>query len=125
MYTNAGVGMSDYNLLRKRIIKFSEDRDWKQFHNPKDLSISISLEAAELLEHFQWKNPEEVKKQVTKKKDEIGEEMADIFNYLILLANELDLDLVKITGAKVEKSSAKYPIGKSKGSQKKYTELQG
>jgi NTP pyrophosphatase (non-canonical NTP hydrolase) len=109
--------------LKLQILKFRDDRDWKQFHNPKDLSISIALEAAELLEYFQWKSPEEVKERVDKKKEEIGEEMADILNYLILLAHELDIDLIEATSKKIEKSDKKYPVEKSKGTHKKYTEL--
>ena len=116
--------MSDLEKLTKNIIAFRDSRDWKQFHNPKDLAISLTLEAGELLEHFQWKNADEVREYLTKNKQDVSDEVADVFNYLILIANELDIDLVKVTAEKLEKSAAKYPVEKSKGNHKKYTELQ-
>lgn len=115
--------MSDLDKLKKEIIAFRDARDWKQFHNAKDLSLSLSLEAAELLEHFQWKNPEEIQKVVNSNKDEIGEEVADILNYLILLCEEVGIDILEVTRKKLSKSESKYPVDKSKGTHKKYTEL--
>jgi NTP pyrophosphatase (non-canonical NTP hydrolase) len=109
--------------LQNQIRKFCDDRDWDQFHNPKDLSISLSLEAAEVLEHFQWKSAEEMARHAIDNKEAVGEELADVFYWLLLLANKLDVDLVQAFQAKMEKNAAKYPVEKAKGSHKKYTEL--
>lgn len=109
--------------LQKMIRKFVDDRDWDQFHNPKDLSISLSLEAAEVLEHFQWKSSEEMVEHVKAHKDDVGEEVADVLYWVLLLANKLDIDLSKAFRAKMAKNAAKYPVEKAKGSHKKYTEL--
>jgi dCTP diphosphatase len=109
--------------LQQQIRKFCDDRNWDQFHNPKDLSISLALEAAEVLEHFQWKNTEEMARHIVDRKEAVGEELADVFYWLLLLANKLDLDLVDAFEAKMKKNEAKYPVEKAKGSHKKYTEL--
>lgn len=102
------------------VLKFRDDRNWKQFHNPKDLAISISLEAAELLEVFQW-SAEDVKCE--NKMDKIREELADVINYCILMADICKLDLDEIVRAKVRLNNQKYPVEKSFGSKEKYTEL--
>jgi len=109
--------------LQKKIRKFCDDRDWDQFHNPKDLSISLSLEAAELLEHFQWKDNKEIAKYVEKNKSEIAEEVADVFYWVLLISNKLNIDLPKAFEDKMKKNEAKYPIEKARSSHKKYTEL--
>lgn len=109
--------------LQKDIRKFCDDRDWDQYHNAKDLAISLSLEAAEVLEHFQWKNFEEIVRHSKDNKDDIAEEIADVFYWVLLLSNKLDVDLVAAFDKKMEKNSKKYPISKAKGSHKKYTEL--
>ena len=116
---------SDTSLadLQKMIRKFVDDRDWDQFHNPKDLSISLALEAAEVLEHFQWKNADEMNEHVKKMKTEVGGELADVFYWVLLLANKMDIDLVDAFTKKMDKNEAKYPINKAKGSHRKYTEL--
>ena len=103
-----------------KILKFRDDRDWKQFHNPKDLAISISLEAAELLEVFQW-SAEDV--TCSDKIDKIKEELADIANYCVLMADACGLDLDEIIREKIKRNEEKYPIEKSKGSKRKYTNL--
>ena len=102
------------------VLKFRDDRDWKQFHNPKDLAISISLEAAELLEIFQWTGSD-----VTDdgKKDRIKEELADVVNYCILMADACGFDLDKIVQEKISINNKKYPIDKARGSSLKYNEL--
>lgn len=102
------------------VLKFRDDRDWKQFHNPKDLAISISLEAAELLEVFQWSATDVV---CENKLDKIKEELADVVNYCILMADTCGLDLDEIVQEKVKRNSEKYPIEKAFGSKAKYTEL--
>lgn len=100
--------------------KFRDDRDWKQFHNPKDLAISISLEAAELLEVFQWSG-EDISHEG--KIEKIKEELADVVNYSILMAESCNLDLDEIVREKIERNSEKYPVEKAKGKSEKYTEL--
>jgi len=109
--------------LQKQIRQFVDEREWNQFHNPKDLSISLTLEAAEVLEHFQWKNDAEMIKHATDNKDAVGEELADTLYWVLLLANKLDVDLNEVFEKKMTKNAAKYPIAKAKGNHKKYTEL--
>ena len=102
------------------VLKFRDDRNWKQFHNPKDLAISISLEAAELLEVFQW-SADDVKCE--KKIDKIREELADVVNYCVLMADACGLDLDEIVLEKIRRNNEKYPVDKAFGSKEKYTEL--
>ena len=102
------------------VLKFRDDRNWKQFHNPKDLAISISLEAAELLEVFQW-SAQDV--QCADKMDKIREELADVLHYCILMADACGLDLDEIVLDKLKRNNEKYPVDKAYGSKKKYTEL--
>lgn len=109
--------------LQKEIRKFVDERDWDQFHNPKDLAISLALEAAEVMEHFQWKSPEEMTEHVKNKKAEVGDEIADVFYWALLLANKLDINLVEAFQRKMQENRAKYPVSKAKGSHRKYTEL--
>ena len=104
----------------EQVLKFRDDRDWKQFHNPKDLAISISLEAAELLEVFQWSAQDVMCED---KKEKIKEELADVLNYCILMADCCGLDLDEIIQAKVKRNNEKYPVEKALGCKKKYTEL--
>lgn len=118
-----GKNSKSLEELQLLIRKFCDDRDWDQFHNPKDLSISLALEAAEVMEHFQWKNPEEMAAHIEDYKAEVGEELADVFYWVLLLANKLDINLVDAFEKKMQKNEAKYPIAKAKGSHKKYTEL--
>lgn len=99
-----------------KILKFNEDRDWDQFHNPENLSKSIVIEAAELLENFQWNNSFDLQN--------IKEEIADVFMYSIMLAHKLDIDVDEIILDKITKNEAKYSVKNSKGNSKKYTEFQ-
>lgn len=103
-----------------QVLKFRDDRNWKQFHNPKDLAISISLEAAELLEVFQWSAGDT---NCDNKKEKIKEELADVVNYCILMADICDLDLDEIVREKIKRNNEKYPVEKAYGSKEKYTEL--
>ena len=103
------------------VLKFRDDRDWKQFHDPKDLAISISLEASELLEIFQWSRDDVY---CLDKIDKIKEELADVMNYCILMADACNLDLDKIITDKIKLNAAKYPVDKAKGTSAKYNELQ-
>ena len=102
------------------ILKFRDDRNWKQFHNPKDLAISISLEAAELLEVFQWSGAD---LECRDKLDKIKEELADVVNYAVLMADACGLDLDEIVREKVRRNEEKYPVEKAFGNNAKYTEL--
>ena len=101
--------------LIKNIIKFRDDRDWKQFHTPPNLAKSISIESAELLEHFQWTSSYE--------HNEVVEELADVMMYCILMADCLDVDIKTIINDKLKMNGKKYPVHKAKGNSKKYTQL--
>ena len=100
-----------------KLKKFRDDRDWEQFHNPKDLAVALNIEASELLEAFLWKSPEEADVEKVK------EELADVFAYALLLAESYELDVKQIVLDKIEKNHKKYPVNKARGSAKKYTEL--
>ena len=116
--------MANTDKLLKKILAFREARDWKQFHNPKDLAISLSLEASEVLEHFQWKSKEgALEKYIGTHKKEIGEEIADVLYWVILLAHDLDIDVEKAFEKKMRKNEKKYPVKKSKGRDTKYNKL--
>ncbi len=106
--------------ILKEINQFRDERNWRQFHNEKDLSLSISLEAAELLELFQWKSSEEV---VDTKRERLAEELADVLIYSYMLADNLDFDINEIIRKKLVKNVEKYPINKSKDSNTKYKDL--
>ena len=109
--------MSDLKELRKAIVQFTQERDWDQFHNGKDLALALSIEAAELNEAFLWKDASKVNVEKVK------EELADIFNYAILLADKYNLDIKQIVLDKLQKNAEKYPVDKAYGSAKKYNEL--
>ncbi len=109
--------MSDIQEITEALIRFRDERDWEQFHNPKDLAIGISIEAGELLENFLWKSPEEADKEKVK------EELADVLAYSFLLAEKYNFDVKKILLDKIKKNGEKYPIEKAKGNAKKYTDL--
>lgn len=115
--------MSDIAKLTRRVVEFRDARDWKQFHNPKDLALSLLLEAAEVLEHFQWKNGKEMEAYVATHKHDIGEELTDVLYWIFLMAHDLDIDIVDIFEKKMEKNANKYPVEKAKGKHSKYTEL--
>ena len=101
--------------IMQELIKFQTDREWEQFHTPENLAKSISIEAAELLEHFQWDNEYN--------KEEVVDELADVLNYCFLMADALDVDVKEIILNKMEKTAKKYPISKSKGVSTKYDKL--
>ena len=106
--------------LRDNILNFRDARDWRKFHNPKDLAISISLEAAELLEVFQWSG-EDVEVDSEKKINKVKEELADVMIYSILMADTLGLDISEIVNNKLEENNKKYPVEKAYGKADKYT----
>jgi NTP pyrophosphatase (non-canonical NTP hydrolase) len=109
--------MNDISEIMKVLEEFRDERDWKQFHNAKDLALAISIEAGELNELFLWKNAEDV---ATEK---IKEELADILTFAFFLADKYQLDIKQIILDKLDKNCLKYPVNKSKGSAKKYNEL--
>lgn len=109
--------MKENEEIIAALLKFRNERDWEQFHNPKDLALAINVEAGELLELFLWKSPNEANKEKVK------EELADIFAYAFLLADKYQLDIKDIVLEKIKKNGAKYPVDKSKGNAKKYNEL--
>lgn len=115
--------MADPEKILKRMLEFREARDWKQFHNPKDLALSLVLESAEVLEHFQWKNGQEMTGYVESHKSEIGEELADTLYWILLLSHDLGIDVFDALDKKMEKNEKKYPVEKAKGSHAKYNEL--
>ena len=104
----------------RRVLKFRDDRDWRQFHTPKDLAVSLTLEAAELLEVFQWSGRD---LECRDKLGRIREELADVLSYCVLMADVCGLDLDEILREKVAKNEAKYPVEKARGRADKYTEL--
>lgn len=114
---------SDFTDLQVKIREFCDLRDWDQFHNPKDLAISLNLEASEVLEHFQWKSEKEIAEHVANNKSDVAHELADVLYWVLLMANKLDINLSEAFAEKMKKNEAKYPVEKAKGSHKKYTEL--
>lgn len=118
-HVNAGVdSLAD---LRDRLRTFAADRDWDQFHRPKNLAIALVVEAAELLENFQWSKDDEGLD--LGQLNRVSEEMADVLLYLVRLADKLDVDLVAASVRKIEVNAKKYPVEKARGSNKKYTDL--
>jgi NTP pyrophosphatase (non-canonical NTP hydrolase) len=114
-----------FEELLRRVLRFRDERDWRQYHHPKDLAISICLEAAELLEHFQWKDREEVRRMLAdpEARHAAGEEMADILILLLSASDAVGVDLYAAVLAKLEKNAAKYPVEKAKGNARKYDRL--
>ncbi|CAD2075199.1 nucleotide pyrophosphohydrolase [Phocicoccus pinnipedialis] len=106
--------------LKKAVNDFRDERDWRQFHNEKDLAISISLEASELLELFQWNTSEET---IKNNLNHVEDELADVLIYSIMLASNLELNIEEIILNKLKKNNQKYPVSKSKGTKKKYTDF--
>jgi len=109
--------MESTERITKAILKFRDERDWEQFHNPKDLALALNIESGELLESFLWKKSEEAKV------DKVKEELADVLIYAFLMAKKYGFDIEEIIMEKLNSNSKKYPVDKAKGSAKKYTEL--
>ncbi len=107
--------MNRYEELKEKIRRFNRERDWEQFHSPENLAKSVCIEAAELLECFQWDDDFDL--------NAVSEEMADVFTYLIDLADRLDVDLLEVTDRKMDKNALKYPVKKAKGKNTKYDRL--
>lgn len=115
--------MTDIKKLTEMIIKFRNKRNWRQFHNPKDVSLSMVLEAGEVMEHFQWKNEKEMQEHIKKHKKEIGKELADVFYWVLLMSHDLDIDIIKAIEDKMKENEMKYPVKKAKGKHDKYDKL--
>ncbi len=115
--------LDSLRALTLSLRRFAAERDWDQFHNPKNLVMALSVEVAELMEHFQWLKPEEVAGLPTKSQALVREELADVLLYLVRLADKLDVELIAAAYEKIEKNAQKYPVNKSHGSMRKYTEL--
>jgi len=115
--------MSEIKSITAKIKAFRDERDWKQFHNHKDVALSLVLEATEVLEHFQWKSPKEVEEHGKTNKEEIADELADVAIYLLELADNLKIDLPKAIDQKIKKNALKYPVHKAKGRHTKYNKL--
>lgn len=109
--------MTDLKKIMEALINFRDERDWEQFHNPKDLAIALNIESSELLELFLWKDPKDA--DVSK----IKEELADVLSFALLLADKYQLDVQQIILDKIEVNANKYPVNKAKGTAKKYNEL--
>jgi NTP pyrophosphatase (non-canonical NTP hydrolase) len=109
--------MTDIDIIQEELRAFNKARDWDKFHNGKDLAIAISIEAAELLEAFLWKAPDDAKTEVIK------EELADVLNYAFQMADKYNLDIKQIMLDKIRRNAQKYPVEKAKGNAKKYSEL--
>lgn len=109
--------------LIKKLREFAKERDWDQFHSPKNLSMALSVEVAEVVEHFQWLTEEQSRNLPNDKLEEVETELADTLIYLIRLADKLEIDLLAATQSKIEVNERKYSVSKAKGNAKKYTEL--
>lgn len=115
--------MADLDDLQKKVIAFRDARNWEQFHNPKDTAVSLLLEAAEFLEHFQWKSSDEIKEHLKKKHEDVSDELADVFYWVLLISHDMKIDLEGAFKRKMAQNEKKYPVNRAKGSHKKYTEL--
>jgi NTP pyrophosphatase (non-canonical NTP hydrolase) len=109
--------------LTEIAVKFRSDRDWQQFHNPKDVALSMSLEVAELIEIMQWRNGVELQNHLKANREHVGQELSDILGWVLLLAYDLEIDLPTAFVEKMKLNAVKYPVEKAKGIAKKYTEL--
>jgi NTP pyrophosphatase (non-canonical NTP hydrolase) len=116
---------NSFQQVLKKIKKFRDERDWMQFHDPKNMATAVSIEASELLEHFLWKTPEEVEQYLKNKKnkEEVSDEIADIMTYLIELADNLEIDIETAIENKMKKNAQKYPVEKAHGKADKYNKL--
>ena len=115
--------ISSIDTLREKLRQFAAERDWEQFHSPKNLATALAVEAAELLELFQWLSDDQSRSLSMDKKAAAGHEMADVLLYLIQLADKLDIDLLEAAKTKIEINASKYPVSLAKGTASKYSEL--
>lgn len=113
---------SDIAELQKRVRDFCTARDWDQFHTPKDMAISLTLEATEVLEHFQWKDDAEMAEHLRTNKEDVAEELSDVMYWVLRMADRFDIDIKDAFEKKLDKNDKKYPVEKARGNHKKYTE---
>ena len=111
----------DFHDLKTRLQGFADQRDWEQFHSPKNLAMALSVEVAELLEHFQWLSEGESRNLSPASRNEVAQEIADVQIYLVRLADKLGIDILQAAEAKIQENEAKYPISRAKGSARKYS----
>ncbi len=114
--------MSEIDDLKHKIRKFADDRNWDQYHSPKNLSMALIAECGELVEHFQWMTEEQSSNIPSETLEEISHELADVFVYLLRLSDKLGIDLIEAANRKMALNEKKYPADKVRGSSKKYTE---
>ena len=122
MTSDASSPLRDLDQLRDRLRRFVAERDWDQFHSPKNLAMALIAEAAELVEQFQWLTEQESANLTPERKAPVADELADVLVYLVRIADKLDIDLLAAVAAKMERNEAKYPAALVKGSARKYTE---
>jgi NTP pyrophosphatase (non-canonical NTP hydrolase) len=112
-----------FKELGSKVRRFAEERDWAQFHSPKNLSMALAVECAELMEHFQWLTESQSRRLSARRLSEVEKELADIQIYLIRLSQSLRVNLIAASKRKLVENAKKYPVNKARGSAKKYTEL--
>jgi len=115
--------MSDLKTLTDQIIKFRDERNWRQFHTPKDVVLSLLLEAAELAEHVQWKNSKELEAYIGEQTEALGEELSDILYWVLLISHDFGVDLEEAFARKMRKNEEKYPADKARDRHDKYSKL--
>lgn len=120
---DSSVPVNSFDLIRDALRRFAAERDWDQFHSPKNLAIALSVEASELLEQFQWVSEVDSHLLPSDKLDHVRKELADVLIYLVRLADKLEIDLMEATSKKIEENAKKYPPEKVRGSAKKYTDF--
>lgn len=117
------MSQNDLDILKNHLREFADTRDWNQFHSPKNLCMALSVEVAEITEHFQWLTEEQSRNLPAQKREEVATELADTLLYLVRLADKLDIDLLSAALSKMETNNQKYPVDQSRGNAKKYTEF--
>ena len=115
--------MSEWKRFTEKIIAFRDERDWQQFHHPKDLAMALAIEAAEVLEVFRFKSPEQIDAERSQWKQALGEELADCLYFVLLLAHDAEIDLPQAMEAKMQKNALRYPVALSRGKNLKYDRL--
>jgi dCTP diphosphatase len=121
--TDGNADRDSIRALTREVLRFRDAREWKQFHNPKDMAISLSLEAAELLEIMQWKNGDELSAHLAERREALEHELADVLYWLLLISHDLEIDIGAAFLAKLSHNETKYPVERALGSSRKYTEL--
>ena len=116
------VGMKTLADITERIVAFRDARDWKQFHTQKDMALSLALEAAEVLEVFQWKTAEQIEQELGAMRDKLGRELSDVLYWVLLMAHDAGINLAESFAKKMDENEAKYPVNLARGSKKKYSE---